>query len=170
MVREDGKRNFAHRTDDGTEPSVISGITPRQAALKAARRLDDVGESESEADRNRIELREKGDRQDPHLRSVGVGGNRSRRQTRLDAGRHHQGKRLQAGHRPPRDVAPAKLLTTPQPNTHPRGYHSARPNALARDDRPTSAYAIRCGVCPWCGPPSRSAAGSTVFYVPHHSD
>jgi len=60
MVREDGKRNFALRTDDGTEPSVFSGNTPRQAALKAARRLDDVGDSESDADRHDIELREKG--------------------------------------------------------------------------------------------------------------
>lgn len=60
MVREDGKRNFALRTDDGTEPSVFSGNTPRQAALKAARRLDDVGASEDDADRHDIELREKG--------------------------------------------------------------------------------------------------------------
>jgi len=60
MVREDGKRNFALRTDDGTESSVFSGNTPRQAALKAARRLDDVGESEDAAERHDIELREKG--------------------------------------------------------------------------------------------------------------
>jgi len=60
MVREDGKRNFALRTDDGTESSVFSGNTPRQAALKAARRLDDVGDSEQDADRHDIELREKG--------------------------------------------------------------------------------------------------------------
>ena len=60
MVREDGKRNFALRTDDGTESSVFSGNTPRQAALKAARRLDDVGASEDAAERHDIELREKG--------------------------------------------------------------------------------------------------------------
>jgi len=60
MVREDGKRNFALRTDDGDEDSVFSGNTPRQAALKAARRLDDVGDSEQDADRQDIELREKG--------------------------------------------------------------------------------------------------------------
>jgi len=60
MVREDGKRNFALRTNDGTESSVFSGNTPRQAALKAARRLDDVGDSEESADRHDIELREKG--------------------------------------------------------------------------------------------------------------
>jgi len=59
MVREDGKRNFALRTDDD-ESSVFSGNTPRQAALKAARRLDDVGGSEEDADRHDIELREKG--------------------------------------------------------------------------------------------------------------
>ena len=39
MVREDGKRNFALREPDGTESSVFSGNYPRQAALKAARRL-----------------------------------------------------------------------------------------------------------------------------------
>jgi hypothetical protein len=60
MVREDGKRNFALRNDDGDEDSVFSGNTPRQAALKAARRLDDVGGSEQDADRHDIELREKG--------------------------------------------------------------------------------------------------------------
>jgi hypothetical protein len=60
MVREDGKRNFALRSDDGDESSVFSGNTPRQAALKAARRLEDVGDSEQDADRHDIELREKG--------------------------------------------------------------------------------------------------------------
>jgi len=60
MVREDGKRNFALRDDAGNEESVFSGSTPRQAALKAARRLDNVGSSESSADRVEIRLREKG--------------------------------------------------------------------------------------------------------------
>jgi hypothetical protein len=60
MVREDGKRNFALRDESGTENSVFSGNTPRQAALKAARRLDDVGGSESSATRHEIRLREKG--------------------------------------------------------------------------------------------------------------
>ena len=60
MVREDGKRNFALRDVDGTEESVFSGSTPRQAALKAARRLDDVGDTEAESDRHEIRLREKG--------------------------------------------------------------------------------------------------------------
>lgn len=59
MVREDGKRNFALRDADGTEESVYSGNTPRQAALKAARRLE-PGSSESAADRTELRLREKG--------------------------------------------------------------------------------------------------------------
>jgi hypothetical protein len=60
MVREDGKRNFALREADGTEESVFSGNTPRQAALKAARRLEDIGDSEENAPRIEIRLREKG--------------------------------------------------------------------------------------------------------------
>jgi hypothetical protein len=62
MVREDGKRNFALREGDGDESSVFSGNTPRQAALKAARRLDDPASSEMEAEGNptEIQLREKG--------------------------------------------------------------------------------------------------------------
>ncbi len=59
MVREDGKRNFALRQDGGDESSVFSGNTPRQAALKAARRLD-PGASEDAADRVELRLREKG--------------------------------------------------------------------------------------------------------------
>ena len=59
MVREDGKRNFALRENDGEESSVFSGNTPRQAALKAARRLDPAS-SEDSADRTEIRLREKG--------------------------------------------------------------------------------------------------------------
>jgi hypothetical protein len=60
MVREDGKRNFALRSGNGTESSVFSGNTPRQAALKAARRLDNVADSEQDADHEEIRLREKG--------------------------------------------------------------------------------------------------------------
>jgi hypothetical protein len=60
MVREDGKRNFALREANGDETSVFSGNTPRQAALKAARRLDGAGQSEEQADREEIRLREKG--------------------------------------------------------------------------------------------------------------
>lgn len=58
MVREDGKRNFALR-EDGEEQSVFSGNTPRQAALKAARRIDPAN-SESAAERVELRLREKG--------------------------------------------------------------------------------------------------------------
>lgn len=59
MAPDDDKRNFALREEDGTESSVFSGGTPRQAALKAARRLD-PGPSEDEAQRHQIRLREKG--------------------------------------------------------------------------------------------------------------
>ena len=59
MVREDGKRNFVLREDDGTETSVFTGSYPRQAALKAARRLDETGDSEAEASRKEIRLRER---------------------------------------------------------------------------------------------------------------
>lgn len=58
MVREDGKRNFALREGDG-ETSVFSGNTPRQAALKAARRLEPA-ESETAAEKEELRLREKG--------------------------------------------------------------------------------------------------------------
>ena len=59
MVREDGKRNFALRENGGEETSVFSGNTPRQAALKAARRLE-PGRSEARAERVELRLREKG--------------------------------------------------------------------------------------------------------------
>ncbi|WP_338740414.1 non-histone chromosomal MC1 family protein [Haloplanus salilacus] len=61
MVREDDKRNFALQ-DDGEEDSVFSGNMPRQAALKAARRLENPADSEEEAEANptEIRLREKG--------------------------------------------------------------------------------------------------------------
>ncbi len=59
MARETEKRNFALRTGNGDETSVFSGGTPRQAALKAARRLDPAG-SEDSADPEPIRLREKG--------------------------------------------------------------------------------------------------------------
>jgi hypothetical protein len=58
MVREDGKRNFALR-EENDEESVFSGNTPRQAALKAARRLEPAP-SESAADKEELRLREKG--------------------------------------------------------------------------------------------------------------
>jgi len=60
MVREDGKRNFVMR-EDGQEDSVFSGNMPRQAALKAARRLAPASsESDAEANPTEIRLREKG--------------------------------------------------------------------------------------------------------------
>jgi len=60
MVREDGKRNFVLREDNG-ESSVFSGNMPRQAALKAARRLDpEDSESEAEDESTELRLREKG--------------------------------------------------------------------------------------------------------------
>jgi hypothetical protein len=60
MVREDGKRNFALR-EGGEETSVFSGNTPRQAALKAARRLDaESSESAAKDNAEEIRLREKG--------------------------------------------------------------------------------------------------------------
>ncbi|SFH01614.1 nucleoid protein MC1 [Halopelagius inordinatus] len=61
MVREDGKRNFVMREEDGTESSVFSGSMPRQAALKAARRLEPAGsEEEAKSNATEIRLREKG--------------------------------------------------------------------------------------------------------------
>ena len=59
MAADDDKRNFALRDDDGTESSVFSGGTPRQAALKAARRLEPAP-SVDDADPEEIRLREKG--------------------------------------------------------------------------------------------------------------
>jgi hypothetical protein len=60
MVREDGKRNFVLREDDGTEDSVFSGRTPRQAALKAARRLHPAESEDAVDDRAVLRLRERG--------------------------------------------------------------------------------------------------------------
>ena len=60
MVREDGKRNFALR-EDGEETSVFSGNTPRQAALKAARRLEAESSKKEAKDKSEeVRLREKG--------------------------------------------------------------------------------------------------------------
>ena len=60
MARDDDdKRNFALRESGGDETSVFSGRTPRQAALKAARRLDPAS-SESAANKTELRLREKG--------------------------------------------------------------------------------------------------------------
>lgn len=59
MADDDDKRNFALRDPAGNETSVFSGRTPRQAALKAARRLEPAS-SEDAAERHEIRLREKG--------------------------------------------------------------------------------------------------------------
>jgi hypothetical protein len=60
MARDaDDKRNFALRDQTNDETSVFSGRTPRQAALKAARRLEPA-DGESEASREDLRLREKG--------------------------------------------------------------------------------------------------------------
>ena len=60
MARDtDETRNFTLREESGEETSVFSGKTPRQAALKAARRLDPA-ENESQAPRKQFRLREKG--------------------------------------------------------------------------------------------------------------
>jgi len=56
---DDGKRNFALRDATGNETSVFSGRTPRQAALKAARRLDPA-DTEQHAEHQELRLREKG--------------------------------------------------------------------------------------------------------------
>ena len=53
------KRNFTLHEETGEETSVFSGNTPRQAALKVARRLDPA-ESEGQASRDQFRLREKG--------------------------------------------------------------------------------------------------------------
>lgn len=55
----DDKRNFALRDATGNETSVFSGRTPRQAALKAARRLDPA-DTEQHAEHTELQLREKG--------------------------------------------------------------------------------------------------------------
>lgn len=55
----DDKRNFALRDATGNETSVFSGRTPRQAALKAARRLDPA-DTEQHAEHTELRLREKG--------------------------------------------------------------------------------------------------------------
>ena len=52
-------RNFVIREETGEETSVFTGQTPRQAALKAARRLDPA-ENEQGATRESIRLRETG--------------------------------------------------------------------------------------------------------------
>ena len=55
----DDHRNFVLREESGEETSVYSGQTPRQAALKTARRLDPA-DSEEQATRSQFRLRETG--------------------------------------------------------------------------------------------------------------
>lgn len=55
----DETRNFALRDQTDDETSVFTGRTPRQAALKAARRLEPA-DTETEANRKDLRLREKG--------------------------------------------------------------------------------------------------------------
>jgi hypothetical protein len=58
MVREDGKRNFV-MLEDGEKTRQFTGRMPRQAALKAARRLEgyDGYNSESAAKDNPTKIR-----------------------------------------------------------------------------------------------------------------
>ena len=59
MARDtDDERNFALRGPDG-ETGLFTGRRPRQAALKAARRLEPA-DSEADANRESLRLREKG--------------------------------------------------------------------------------------------------------------
>jgi len=103
MVREDGKRNFALRESPDDESSVFSGNTPRQAALKAGRRLE-PGSSEEAADRVELKLREKGTDK-VHIYDLWAWGDGSRRQARLDARRDYGSERLEEGNRAPRRVS-----------------------------------------------------------------
>ena len=59
MGRNDDKGNFALRETSGDETSLFTGITPRQAALKAARQLTPIGD-EQDAKRCELALRETG--------------------------------------------------------------------------------------------------------------
>ena len=60
MAREaDDKRYFVLREESGEETSVFTGKVPRQAAMKAARKLD-PSESEDAAPREEFRLRERG--------------------------------------------------------------------------------------------------------------
>lgn len=56
MADNDSDRRFALR-ENGEETSVFTGNYPRQAAMKAARRLEVTGSSESDAQANAEELR-----------------------------------------------------------------------------------------------------------------
>lgn len=53
----DETRNFALREQNGEENSVFSGRAPRQAALKAARRVAETYPDEDQARENCVEIR-----------------------------------------------------------------------------------------------------------------
>lgn len=59
VSKSDDHRNFVIREENGEETSVFTGQTPRQAALKTARRLAPA-DSEAQASRESFRLREKG--------------------------------------------------------------------------------------------------------------
>lgn len=56
----ENRRNFALREENGEEDSVFSGRSPRQAAVKAARRVAETADSEDDAERVAVRLREHG--------------------------------------------------------------------------------------------------------------
>lgn len=58
---ENETRRFALRTSDGNEPSVFTGRAPRQAAMKAARRLEPAP-SQDTAEAEEICIRETGEK------------------------------------------------------------------------------------------------------------
>jgi hypothetical protein len=60
MSETDGSRRFVLREEGGNETSVFTGRAPRQAALKAARRLYPAPSPDEVDDREVIRLRERG--------------------------------------------------------------------------------------------------------------
>lgn len=56
MADNNDERRFALR-EDSEETSVFTGQYPRQAAMKAARRLDPTGTGEADAEADAVELR-----------------------------------------------------------------------------------------------------------------
>ncbi|WP_138004458.1 non-histone chromosomal MC1 family protein [Halalkalirubrum salinum] len=60
MSDDSSTRNFALRDENGEEDSVFTGRYPRQAALKAARRLHPAPSEDEIDDRATLRLREHG--------------------------------------------------------------------------------------------------------------
>lgn len=56
---DDERRNFVLREETGGEPTVVSAQTPRQAALRAARRLD-TADSDDAVQHQELQLHEDG--------------------------------------------------------------------------------------------------------------